>query len=160
MAALHIAYLSCMVTVLPFKLVIPFTLKLLHGLLVIVGLLIEFIVPQCLLSGQLLTVSFHHFGELLLIPTVKSSVFIYLSFNIGPVCLFHLLALTKPGLLFFVNFIAQVCVVLVAQGHFLVCLLCPSIQFIKMDGLCVGSLTLLLLDSLHQLINLVLQLLL
>ena len=101
-----------------------------------------------------------HLGKFFLVPAIETGILVDLRFDVCAVRLFHLLTFTKPCLLLFVHLFAQVCVVLVPNGHLLMRLLSPCTELIKMDGLGVGRLTLLLLDPVHELIDLILKLLL
>ena len=149
-----------MLALLRLKLVVPDSLLACERLLIIVSLLIEFLIPFFLLGQGFLTVSILKLVKLVLIPFVQASIFVNLSFCVAGVSSFNIFTITLPCLLFLIDLLSQVYVILVSAADFSRWSLFLVIKFIKVNFLSMSRLLFQLLDFLHELGDLRLQLLL
>ena len=84
-----------------------------------VGILgIEFLIPQLGLLRKFCAVAFLDFRQFVLVPAIKTSVFIDLGLDIFSIALLDPLSLTQPLCLLVVHVFAQRCIVLIAARDF------------------------------------------
>ena len=121
---------------------------------------VEFLIPELGLLRKFRSIAFLDFGQLILVPAVKASVLIDLGLDVVSIGALNPLSLPQPLRLLVVHVIAQRCIVLIAARDFGTGPLLLLIKLIEVDLLGVGGLALLLLNLVHELLDLHLELLL